>query len=148
VESLEENTREDGADSLDKTILLADPHVLDELAVAARVALGETVGLVAGQRKNLVGILVADKGAETALVGRLPTLAVAELSAAGEATAFVGAVIPLLEDLVGLVLVLHDHETSVEEQVVLAVAVVLGVGVVGERHGVVLGVDAPVGRAC
>ncbi len=35
VESLEKNTREDSTDSLDETILLADPNVLDELAVTA-----------------------------------------------------------------------------------------------------------------
>ncbi|KAI6752411.1 hypothetical protein HG530_013780 [Fusarium avenaceum] len=100
--------------------------------------------LRAGKREDLVAVLVADECAETALVGWLPALTVAELGATGELAAFVGAVVPLLEDLVDLLLVLHDHEAGVEEQVAPTVAVVLGVGVVGEGHGVVLGVDAPV----
>lgn len=74
----------------------------------------------------------------------MPALSVAELSAAGKFAAIVGTVIPLLEDLVCLVLVLHDHETSVQEQVSSSVAVMLGVGIVGEGEGVVLGRNAPV----
>lgn len=78
------------------------------------------------------------------MIGGLPTLAVAELGTTREAAAIVGTIIPLLENFVGLLLVLHDHETSVEEQVAPSVAVVLGVGVERQSHGVVLGGDAPV----
>lgn len=144
MEGLEKSAGEHVADNNLKPILLAQPDVLDELAHAALVRLGETVGLCAGQLLDFVGVIVAHKGAEAALVGGLPALAVSELGAARVLAALVGAIVPVLEDFIRLVLVLHDHEASVEEQLAESVVVVLDIGVDGEGEGVVVRRDAPV----
>lgn len=144
MEGLEKSAGEHVADDNLEPILLAQPNVLDELAHATLVGLGETIGLCAGQLFDIVGVVVAHKGAEAALVGGLPALAVSELGAARVLATLVRAVVPISEDVVCLVVVLHDHEASVEEQLAKSIVVVLYIGVDGEGERVVVRRDAPV----
>lgn len=144
MEGLEKSAGEHVADDNLEPILLAQPNVLNELAHAALVGFGETVGLCAGQLLDIIRVVVADKGAEAALVGGLPALAVSELSAAGVLATLVRAVVPVSEDVVCLVVVLHDHEAGVEEQLAESVVVVLDIGVDGEGERVVVRRDAPI----
>lgn len=118
--------------------------MLDELSVAARSALGETVGLGAGKILDVLRVIVADVGTEATLVGGLSGAVLSELDTVGVLATLVGAVLPLLEDFEGLLVVLENDETSVEVDLVELVHVVLVVRIVGKGERVGIGVELPV----
>lgn len=144
LELQEKIARELATDSNLDPVLLAGPEMLDELALTARVALGETVGLGAEQLLDILGIIVANVGTETSLIGGLTRAIQLEFSAIGVLAALLRAGVPLVEDLVGLVVVLGDDETSVEIDVAELVLVVLSVGISGKGERVGGGVKVPV----
>lgn len=123
---------------------LVEPVVAHEAALAvgllhARVA----VGVGAGQLQDVVLVVVADILAKSRLLvefGALP------LGAALVAHV-VGAFVPGFEDILGVCVVLDNHEARVGQGAVEAIRVALGVhGIPGvEGHGdAVLGLDVPV----
>lgn len=144
VESLEQHAGELLADGHLDVVLLSSPEMLDELAVASRAALGEAVGLSALELLDVLGVIVADVGTEATLVGRLAGAVLSEVDTLGVLAAFVGAVLPLLQDLERLLVVLENDETSVEINLSKLILVVLGVGIGSESHRVGVGVKLPV----
>lgn len=130
-------------DDLD-VVLLSGPEMLNELSVAARLGLGETVGFGARKILDVLGVVVSDVGTETTLVGRLSGAVLSELDTVGVLATLVGAVFPLLENLKGLLVVLENDETSVEVNLLELVHVVLVVRIVSESQRVGVGVELPV----
>lgn len=125
-------------------IVLAAPEVADKVAVTLRLTLRISVGLVAGQLLDVLGVVVADKRPEAALVGGLARVGLAELDALGVLARLLGAALPGVKDLEGLVVVLGDDEARVEVVLAELVLVVVLGGVRGEGEGVGLGGEAPV----
>ncbi|KAI6759855.1 hypothetical protein HG531_013761 [Fusarium graminearum] len=144
VEHLEQVTGHLLADDHLDVVLLSGPEMLDELSFTSRLALGETVGLGARKILDVLRVIVTDVGAETTLVGGLTGAVLSEIDTVGVLATLVGAVLPLLEDLKGLLIVLENDETSVEVDLVKLVHVVLVGGVVGKGQRVGVGVELPV----
>jgi hypothetical protein len=144
VEHLEQITGDLLADDNLDVVLLSGPEMLDELSFTSRLALGETVGLSAREILDVLGVIVADVGTEATLVGRLSGAVLSEIDTVGVLATLVGAVLPLLEDLKGLLVVLENDETSVEVDLVELVHVVLVGRVVGKCQRVGVGVELPV----
>lgn len=144
MEHLQQRTGDLLADDHLDVVLLAGPEMLDELSVAARSTLGETVGLSAGKILDVLGVIVADVGTEATLVGGLSGAVLSELDTVGVLATLVGAVLPLLEDFKGLLVVLENDEAGVEVDLVELVHVVLVVRIVGKGERVGIGVELPV----
>lgn len=144
MEHLQQRTGDLLADDHLDVVLLAGPEMLDELSVAARSTLGETVGLSAGKILDVLGVIVADVGTEATLVGGLSGAVLSELDTVRVLATLVGAVLPLLEDFKGLLVVLENDEASVEVDLVELVHVVLVVRIVGKGERVGIGVELPV----
>ena len=130
-------------DDLD-VVLLSGPEMLNELSVAARLGLGETVGFGARKILDVLGVVVSDVGTETTLVGRLSGAVLSELDTVGVLATLVGAVLPLLENLKGLLVVLENDEAGVQVNLLELVHVVLVVRIVSESQRVGVGVELPV----
>lgn len=144
MEHLQQGTRDLLTDDDLDVVLLSGPEMLDELAVAARLALGEAVGLSAGQVLDVLGEIVADVGTEATLIGGLSGTVLSELDTVGVLSTLVGAVLPLAENLEGLLVVLENDKTSVEVDLVVLIHVVLVVRIVGKGQRVGVGVKLPV----
>lgn len=144
MEHLEIRPRDLQADKDLDPAVLAGPQVADEAALTLGIAVREAVGVGAGQLADVVGVVVADKGAEAALVGRAAGRVGAELDALGVLAVLLGTAGPGVHDLVRLGVVLRDDEARVEHQLAKLVLVVLAVGVDGEGERVVAGVEVPV----
>jgi hypothetical protein len=144
VEHLQQVTRDLLADDDLDVVLLSGPEMLDELSVAARLGLGETVGFGARKILDVLGVIISDVGTETTLVGRLSGAVLSELDTVGVLATLVGAVLPLLENLESLLVVLENDETSVEVNLLELVHVVLVVRIVSESQRVGIGVELPV----
>lgn len=124
--------------------VLSSPQVADEAALALGIAVRETVGVGAGELLDVVGVVVADKSAETALVSGSAGRVGAELDAFGVLAVLLGASRPRVHNLVGLGVVLRDDEAGVEHELSKLVLVVLAVGVNSKGERVVGGADVPV----
>lgn len=124
--------------------VLSSPQVADEAAFTFGIAVRETVGVGAAELLDVVGIIVADKGAETALVSRSAGRVGAELDAFGVLAVFLRTSRPCVHNLVGLGVVLRDDESSVEHELSKLVLVVLAVGVNSKGERVVGGANVPV----
>lgn len=144
MEHLQQSTGDLLADDDLDVVLLSGPEMLDELAVAARLALGEAVGLSARQILDVLGVIVADVCTEATLIGGLSGTVLSELDTVGVLSTLVGAVLPLAENLEGLLVVLENDETSVEVDLVVLIHVVLVVRIVGKGQRVGVGVKLPV----
>jgi hypothetical protein len=144
VEHLQQITRDLLADDDLDVVLLSGPEMLDELSFTSRLALGETVGLSARKILDVLGVIVTDVGTETTLIGRLSGAVLSEVDTVGVLATLVGAVLPLLENLKGLLVVLENDETSVEVDLVKLVHVVLVGRIVGKSQRVGVGVKLPV----
>lgn len=124
--------------------VLSSPQVTDEAALALGIAVRETVGVGAGELLDVVGIIVSDKGAETALISRAAGRVCAELDAFGVLAVLLGTSRPGVHNLVGLGVVLRDDESGVEHELAKLVLVVLAVRVDGQGERVVGGANVPV----
>lgn len=124
--------------------VLSSPQVADETALAFGIAVRETVGVGAGELLDVVGIVVADESAETALVSRSAGRVGAELDTFGVLAVLLGTSRPCVHNLVGLGVVLRDDEAGVEHELSKLVLVVLAVGVDSKGERVVGGADVPV----
>jgi hypothetical protein len=124
--------------------VLSGPQVTNEAALTLGIAVRETVGVGAGELLDVLGVVVADEGAETALVSGSAGRVGAELDAFGVLAVLLGTSRPCVHDLVGLGVVLRDNEASVEHELSKLVLVVLAVGVDSKGERVVGGADVPV----
>lgn len=123
--------------------VLSGPQVADEATLALGIAVREAVGVGAGELLNVVGVVVADESAESALVSGSAGRVGAELDAFGVLAVLLGTSRPCVHNLVGLGVVLRDDEASVEHDLSKLVLVVLAVGVDGKGERVVGGADVP-----
>lgn len=144
MEGLEESTRELLANGDLDVIVLAGPEVLDELTLAARATLRETVALGAREFLDILGIIIADVGTEATLIGGFTGAVLSELGTLGVGAAIVGTLLPGVHDLKRLLVVLGNDETSVEVDLAELVLVVLMGRIGGKCHGVGVGVKVPV----
>jgi hypothetical protein len=128
------------ADGNVEPVVLASPQVLDELAIASRLGLGETVGLSALELLYVIGEIVANVGTEATLVRGLARAVVLELVALRVGAALLRAGLPSIKDFKGLGVVLGNDEASVEVDLAEFILVVLvgRVGSKGKRVGVLM----------
>lgn len=118
--------------------------MLDEMPKAITLRLGKAIRLSAGKLLDILGIIVADKGAKATLVCNLSGAVSPEADTVRVHSAVVGAVLPGVHDLKGLGVVLRNDEASVEEHFSEFVLVLLGEWVDGKGKGVCFWVDVPV----
>lgn len=123
MEHLKVRTRRLGTDINLDPIVLASPQVADEGSVAARVRQRKSVGFHARQGLDVVLVGVSHKCAKATLVGRSAWAGLAELGAFRVRVTLVGALVPSVHDVVGLLVVLGNDEAGVEVQLAKLVLV-------------------------
>lgn len=130
-------------ENLDPAVL-SSPQVTDKAAFAFGIAVRETVGVGAGELLDVFGVIVSDKGAETALISRSARRVGAKLDAFGVLAVLLGTSRPGVHNLVGLGVVLRDDESGVEHELSKLVLVVLAIGVNSKGERIVGWADVPV----
>ena len=116
----------------------------DEVAVTLGLALRISVGFVAGQLLDVLGIVVPDEGTKASLIGGLTGISLSELDAFRVLSLLFGAAFPGIENVESSIIVLSNDETGVQVIFAKLVLVVFLRRVGGESKRVLLWGELPV----